>query len=121
MKLSLVLFALAIPALAADNSITGTWQVETDIMGNQGSMVCTLKQDGDKISGNCALGDTDQEVTGEVKNQTVTWKHGGDYNGQALTITYSGTFQSASSIAGDVNVQPFEASGTFTAKKKGKE
>jgi hypothetical protein len=113
-----MLLALGMPALAADASITGTWQVETEVMGNPGSEVCTLKQDGNKVTGKCTLDDTDHEVTGEVKDQKVTWKHDAEYNGQTLTITYSGTFQSASSIAGDVDVEPFGASGTFTAKKK---
>ena len=118
MKSLLAILAATAMALAADNSITGTWDVQTEVMGNQGSAVCTLKQDGNKVTGKCSIGGTDQDVTGEITEKKVTWKHAAEYNGETLTITYLGTFESATSLAGDVNVLPFDVTGTFKAKKK---
>jgi hypothetical protein len=118
MKFFLMMLAAATVALAADNSITGTWDVQTEVMGNVGTAVCTLKQDGNKVTGKCTVEGVAQDVTGEIADQKVTFQHGGEYNGEALTITYSGTFESAASLTGEVNVKPFDVSGTFKAKKK---
>jgi len=105
--------------LAADNSVTGTWDVQTEVMGNAGSAVCALKQDGNKISGTCTMGGADQAVTGEIADEKVSFKHAAEYNGQALTIIYTGKFESATALAGEVIVQPFEVAGTFKATRKG--
>jgi hypothetical protein len=48
----------------------------------------------------------------------VTFKHGGEDNGEALTVTYARTFESATALRGDVNVLPFDVSGMFKAEKK---
>ena len=42
-----------------------------------------------------------------------TFEHGGDYNGERLTIIYSAPL--AGTLKGTVEVQPFGATGTFTA------
>ena len=118
MKVFWIALAAAGACLAADNSINGTWDVQIEVMGNQGAAVCTLKQDGNKVTGKCNQSGTDQTVTGEVADQKITFQHGADYNGQALTIVYSGKFESATVLSGDVNVQPFDAGGTFKATKK---
>ena len=118
MKSLLTILAATAMALAADNSITGTWDVQTEVMGNGGSAVCTLKQDGNKVTGTCSSGGADRVVTGEITEKKVVWKHAAEYNGEALTITYSGTVESATSMAGDVNVLPFDVNGTFKARKK---
>jgi hypothetical protein len=103
---------------AAENSVTGTWDVQTEVMGNAGSAVCTLTQDGEKIGGKCAVSGKDWTVTGEIAGEKVTFKHDGEYEGQSLTITYAGKFESATVVSGDVNVQPFEVAGTFKATRK---
>lgn len=118
MKSFWIALAAAAVTLAADNSISGTWDVQTDVMGNPGSAVCTLKQDGNKVTGKCAIGGTDQDVTGDVADQKITFKHGAEYNGQPLTILYSGKVDSATALSGEVNVQPFDANGTFKAAKR---
>ena len=118
MKLLLILLAGAGIAMAADNSVTGTWDVQTEVMGNEGSAVCTLKQDGGKITGKCVFNGAEQDVTGDATEQKFTFQHGGEYNGEALTITYSGSFESATILSGELNVKPYDVSGTFKAKKK---
>ena len=108
--------AAATPAQAPADSVPGTWQITGDVMGNPLKVTCTLKQSGATLSGSCA---NDQggpyEVTGEIKDGKITFKHGGDYQGQALTITYTATFAAPKQLKGTVDVLPFGVNGSFTA------
>ena len=115
-----VLMALTMAAAlaAGDTSITGTWNLDSEVMGNAGSAVCTLAQEGKKITGTCVTNGAEQKVTGEIDGDKVTFSHGGDYNGEALTITYTGKFESDTVLSGAVNVLPYNVDGTFKATKK---
>ena len=57
----------------------------------------------------------DLAVTGTVDGKKVTWKYDSDYNGTALTLTYTATLDDSDKISGSVEVQPFGVSGDFTA------
>jgi hypothetical protein len=119
--MNVVLMAVTLAAALAtgDTSVTGTWNLQSEVAGNTGSAVCTLAQDGNKITGKCTMGDnTEQKVTGEVDGDKVTFSHGAEYNGEALTVTYSGKLESATVLSGNVNVQPYNVDGTFKATKK---
>jgi hypothetical protein len=52
-----------------------------------------------------------------VKDKTVTWQYNVDFNGSALTATYTGDWDGDLAITGAIDVQPANAAGTFTAKK----
>lgn len=109
----------AAPPRPAADSLTGTWRVAGDVMGNPIHELCTLAQAGTKLTGTCKNTDAPDarpfDVTGEVKDGRVTFSHGGDYQGQALTIAYTGTLSSPTELKGTVDVQPFGVGGTFTA------
>jgi hypothetical protein len=106
----------ALHAAPAADSVAGAWQITGDIMGNPLKEVCTLKQAGATLSGSCTNEQGGPyEVTGEVKDGKITFKHGGDYQGTALTFVYSATLASPKELTGTVEVQPFGAGGTFTA------
>ena len=115
MLLTLALLSVLRAAPAAD-SLSGSWQITGDVMGNPVDETCTLKQAGATLSGSC-VGQTGEkiDVTGEVKDGKVVFRHGADYQGQALTITYPATFASAKQLKGTMDVQPMGVSGTFTA------
>jgi len=103
---------------ASTDSIGGKWQLKGDVVGNPINTVCQFSQAGTKITGVCSSmeqGGPDQPITGEVKGDSVTFSHGGDYQGTALTITYSGKL-AANKLEGTINVKPFDAAGTFTAE-----
>jgi hypothetical protein len=101
---------------AAPADITGTWQIKGDIMGSPLNTVCALKQDGTAITGTCQIeGAAAADVKGEVKDGKVTFQHGGDYEGQALTVVYSGTLVSPTELKGTIMVNPFDVGGEFTA------
>ena len=105
-------------ALAAD-SVTGTWRIAGDVVGNPVNEVCTLRQAGAAVTGSCKNPDVadakPQDVTGEVKNGTLTFRHGGDYQGTAITLTYTSTTATAKEPKGTIDVQPYGVSGTFSA------
>ena len=116
MLLALTLVA-SLHAASAD-SIAGKWQLKGDVVGNPINTVCQIAQAGTKITGVCSSmeqGGPDQPITGEVKGDSVTFSHGGDYQGTALTIVYSGKL-TANKLEGTINVKPFDAAGTFTAE-----
>jgi len=109
--------AAALHAAAPVDSIKGNWQITGDVAGNEVNSVCAIVQTGDAITGNCT-GATGQPmpITGTVKGDSVTFQHGGDYQGQELTIIYSGKLESATDLKGTIFVKPFDVSGTFSAK-----
>ena len=114
MLLALALLA-SLHAAPAD-SITGKWQLTGDVVGNPLNTTCDIKQTGTTLSGSCT-NDTGAAlpITGTVKGDSVTFQHGGDYQGQELTIVYSGKLETATKLTGTINVKPFDAAGTFTA------
>ena len=115
MLLPLTLLA-ALHASPANDSLSGTWQVTGDVMGNPIDQSCALKQTGATLGGSC-VGNTGEklEVTGEVKDGKVVFRYKTDYQGQPLTIVYTATAVSARQLKGTVDVQPMSVSGTFTA------
>jgi hypothetical protein len=71
-KAFLVLCALLAcsPPLAAAN-LTGQWSLELmpDFGGNNDSVGCSFRQDGDKLTLNCGAGPS---ITGEVQGRKIT-------------------------------------------------
>ena len=51
-----------------------------------------------------------------MKGDSVIFEHGGDYQGQELTIVYAAKLETAKKLKGTINVKPFDAAGTFTAE-----
>ena len=111
---TLTLLAALAAAPAAD-SIPATWQIKGDVAGNALDLKCTFVQTGATLGGSCDMAGTPVAITGEVKDGKITFQHGGDYEGQALTIVYAGTLSSPTEIKGTVNVKPFDIAGDFTA------
>jgi hypothetical protein len=69
------------------------------------------------LTGSCKS-DKTYEITGEVDDKKVTWKHDAEYEGQKITLTYTGTLDTPSKLEGDIDVQPFGVTGTFNATKE---
>jgi hypothetical protein len=114
---AMVLVAVS-PVLAADPSLTGSWKISLNVSGNTYPMVCAFQQDGEKLSGTCKGGDnSDNTLTGQVQGQKISFKHQTPYNGDMITLSYSGTVSSATEIKGAVDVQPFGVQGDFAGQK----
>jgi len=117
MFLALTLISSAAPQ-AQPASVGGTWTVRADISGNQSESSCTFTQKESDLTGTCNSDRGAVMVTGKVDGKTVNWQFDTQYEGQTLTVYYSGTSQSEEKITGTVNVQPMNVSGEFTAAKK---
>ncbi|UWZ84485.1 hypothetical protein [Occallatibacter riparius] len=118
MKVLLASAALlfATSAFAAPASLTGDWSIHNNIAGNESDQPCKLVQTDNTIAGTCKTADGgDTPVTGSIDGNKVTWKFDMDYNGTALTLTYTATLDDSGKVAGSVEVQPFGVSGDFTA------
>ena len=115
MLLTLALLSALATAPAAD-SLSGTWKITGDVSGNAIDETCTITQTGATLAGSC-VGNAGEklELTGEVKDGKVTFTHGGTYDGQALTITFTSTASTAKELKGSVFVLPFNVTGTFSA------
>jgi hypothetical protein len=110
------IIALLLTLHAAPDSLAGPWQIKGDVMGNPVNETCTFTQEGTVLSGRCDSEDGEPSLlAGELKEGKVTFWHGGDWDGQALTVVYSATFASPSQLKGTIEVRPMNVAGTFTA------
>src|SRR3569833_1490112 len=102
--LAIIVFAVALPAVAAD--ISGTWDFQGCIEGNVVNMKCDFKQDAAaKVAGHCAfewLGTSD--TTGEVTDDKVVL-HNDATREQVYHLTWNATLDSpASAMKGEIVV-----------------
>jgi len=115
MLLMLALVSALNTAPAAD-SIPGTWEITGDVAGNPVKATCVIKQAATALTGNCSMAGSNQAfpLTGEAKDGKIRFQYEIDYQGQPLTIVYSGALEAAQ-LKGNIEVKPMGATGTFTA------
>jgi hypothetical protein len=104
-----------LPLAAADDGITGKWQVHQSIAGNDSDQTCTFTQSGTALSGTCESDQGKVEITGAIEEKKVSWSYKSEYNGTPLTVKFEGTFE-AGKISGSVSVPEFSVEGDFLAK-----
>jgi hypothetical protein len=108
------------PPAQADTPIdvTGAWAFQIEIGGGTtGTPTVTFKQEGEKLSGTYSsqvLGE--QQLTGTIKGNAITFGFQASFDGNAVKVTYSGTVEK-DSMKGTVTFGDL-GEGTFTAKKK---
>lgn len=90
MKTLLLTIAFAAAALAAD--VTGNWKGQTvGRDGNTRDISFTFKQDGEKLSGNMVTPMGERPISdGSVKGDDVAFKMVMEFNGNSMTINYTG-------------------------------
>jgi hypothetical protein len=115
MLLTIALLSVLHTAPATD-SLGGSWQIKGDVAGNPIVELCSFKQTGVVLSGSCTNAEgKSYDLTGQVVDGKITFKHGGNYQGEVLSIEYAATLTSATEMKGTINVKPYEAAGDFTA------
>ena len=107
-------FAINLAAAAAD--VSGTWNVDGDVVGIAVKFACTLKQDGEKLSGTANMQGKDIPMTGSVKGSTVSFTFDVDHEGTTYTNVFTGRLGDNGVIEGSIAVGGVE--GSFTAKKQ---
>lgn len=116
MLLTVTLAAILHAAPAAD-TIPGSWHFTGDISGFPLDQVCTFAQSGATITGSCsAEGGVEIPVFGEMTQDTLVFEHESEYEGEPLTVIYTGTLSSSTELKGSIYVEPFAVSGYFTAR-----
>jgi hypothetical protein len=109
-----VLFAVAAPA--AD--VSGVWSLR--LMTSDGESApratVTLKQNGDRLTGRCVIGDTDEEFTasGRVIDDAVTWRCAGK---GPVEASFRGTINSTGREMTGSWTTPAPARGTFKGSR----
>ncbi len=117
MKKLLVSFVFLLAAALAQNSaVEGRWKVHSNISGYESDVECSFTVKDGTLTGACKGEQGSQEITGKVEGSNVTWQQKAEYNGQELTIVYSGKVDSGK-LAGTIDVQPLNAAGEFSATK----
>lgn len=113
-----LLFAFCTASLFAQktNSISGKWKIHGSVAGNESNSVCTFIQTDNILSGSCVLEQPEgtTNLVGKVEGNKISWTVKADYNGNPLTITYSGLLEEGK-ISGDINVEEFGITGEFSA------
>jgi hypothetical protein len=118
MKRILPLLILSTSTLLAQPTIPGSWTITGDVQGYAIKETCTFTQAKDKITGSCIVASGKAyDTTVTISDQKVVLVHASEYEGQPLTITYTGTFNDKGDISGGIDVMPLGYDGTFTAKK----
>ena len=102
-------------ALAADADVTGEWTMSVETQAGTGTPTFNLKQEGSNVTGTYKGQLGEAPVTGTVKGNEVTLNYKVEAQGQALSVTYSGTVD-GSTMKGKVSLGDF-GDGTFTGKK----
>jgi hypothetical protein len=122
-RAALIALAFSAPAFAqapADKNVdlTGKWAFAVVTDNGTGTPSVTFKQMGDSLTGHYSsqtLGE--QDFKGSVKGNQLTFTMSVSMQGQALTLTYTGTIESKDSLKGTVDFGGF-GGGTFTGKRQ---
>lgn len=112
-------FLAAVPAVAAapDTTVSGTWTISGDVQGTAVEESCTIVQQDLLLTGSCDTQSGKYDLKGKVDGKTVSYSHGGKYEGSDFVITYTGKLADDGTIGGTMDVDPFNVTGNFTAKK----
>jgi len=119
---ALALVALPVSARAQaekKTDITGKWLFTVTSDVGTGTPTVTFKQTGDSLSGHYSsqtFGEVDFKG-GTFKDQKVVFKINVSADGNAFTVTYSGTMDGADAMKGTVDFAGM-AGGTFTGKRQ---
>ncbi len=116
--LALTFLAPISAAHAADAS--GSWHVTGSVGDNPVDTTCKLTEKDGALTGSCTRKDDAKsvDVAGTVKGQDISWHYNSEYNGDPITVTYTGTIGKDGAITGTILVDPYNATGEFTATRK---
>lgn len=117
MKTTLVVAFASVVALAAQqqSTVAGKWKVSSNVGGTASEQTCTFTQKDDAVAGTCEGDRGPLPVSGKVDGKNVTWQFNTQWEGQTLTVIYSGALESPAKMTGTVDVQPLSVSGEFSA------
>jgi hypothetical protein len=95
--------------------VSGTWAFAVETSAGSGTPTITLKQDGEKLTGQYSGQLGEAPLTGTLKGAAIEFAIDLNVQGTAVHVVYSGTAEKTS-MKGTVKFGDL-ADGTFTAKK----
>jgi len=98
--------------------VTGKWTMNVMSDAGSGTPTVTFKQTGDSLSGHYSsqnLGERD--FTGAIKDGKIEFGFNAESGGQAFSMYFSGTVESADSMKGSIDFAGM-ATGSFTARRQ---
>lgn len=84
-----ILFAGAI-GISAQSSVAGEWDASMNTPGGARPFKLVFKVEGEKLSGTAKRQSGDVPIAGTVKGDEITFSYTIDYNGNSLTLSFSG-------------------------------
>jgi hypothetical protein len=98
--------------------VTGAWAFEVQTEAGTGTPLVTFTQDGEKLTGHYSssvLGEA--ELSGSIKGTAIEFTVAASVQGNAISVTFTGTVDDANSMKGKVSFAGL-GEGTFTGKRK---
>lgn len=113
---SALMLAAAVCAYAVTPNLSGQWSMHSSVSGTDWDQQCTFVLTDQKLTGTCKPTDTKEvQISGTSDGKTVSWTQPSEYNGDALTLTYTAKIDDKGALKGTVDVAPYGATGDFTA------
>jgi hypothetical protein len=97
--------------------VAGKWALTVETQAGTGTPSVEFIQDGENLTGNYSsqvFGE--QKVTGTIKGNAITFGFNASFQGNDVTVTYTGTVD-GSTMKGKVTLSGL-GEGTFTGKKQ---
>ena len=116
--LSVVLCGIAIlfaGSALAQKTIAGQWDAEFNTPGGPQPLTLIFKVDGEKLTGTAKRSRGDVALTGTIKGDDITFGYTIDYNGNAVTLTFTGKVK-GDTMSGTVSFND-QASDSWSAKR----
>jgi hypothetical protein len=109
-----LLLSVATPMFAVGAAgLNGSYNLHSSIAGTDTDQTCSLSQTDNKLTGSCQSDTGEVKVTGTVDGKNVTFKVNSEYNGEPLTVTYTGTLDDSGAVQGEADVEPMGVTGDF--------
>lgn len=108
-------------AAAAQKSVDGEWDAVFNTPGGPRPFKLVLKADGEKLTGTAKRSGGDVPVAGTIKGADIAFSYTINYNGNAVTLSYTGKVD-GDSMSGTVmfNDSPGDAWSAKRAAEKAK-
>jgi hypothetical protein len=100
---------------SAQKSIAGEWDATFNTPGGPQALKLIFKVDGEKISGTAKRSRGDVAIAGTIKGDDITFAYSIDYNGNPVTITFSGKVK-GDTMGGNVSFND-QAGDEWSAKR----
>ena len=100
---------------SAQKSVAGDWDATFNTPGGPIPLGLVFKVDGEKLTGTAKRSRGDVALTGTVKGDDITFAYTIDYNGNAVTLTFTGKVK-GDTMGGTVSFNG-EAEDEWSAKR----